>query len=127
MRSHLLLLVLLTVSGCSHWDGQLPFVSYDADRQGTKMLRPGARATTCRTRVFGLGLGPDGAPVESVLDELRAMDAEANGLLNLRMHVSGFSLGIIQRVCATAVADVVRTTPVVLVPTTPGVDHQQHH
>lgn len=115
------LLGLLLVASCSRWAGEFPFVSSDVSRLGTKMLRPGTRARACRTRL--LGQAATSAPMETVLGTLRGVDAESNGLLNLRVEVRVLSLGIVSRTCVTAVADVVRTTSVALVPAAGGESH----
>jgi hypothetical protein len=119
------LLATLGASGCSRWDGQFPFVSLDTRLLGTKMLRPHVGATVCRFEVFGRTKEP--SVVDEVLQRLRAADEEADGLLNLRVAVTGWNLGVVSRICATGVADVVRATPVTVIPMPGAPDHGAHH
>jgi hypothetical protein len=64
--------------------------------------------------------------MDAALHSLWGSDAEANGLLDLHIEVTAFSLGILSRTCVTAVADVVRTTSVALVPAEGGTHHGSH-
>lgn len=87
------------------------------------MLKPRARATVCRFAVLG-------APSTSVIDDavriLRDSDPEADGLMGLHLELEGWSLGIVSRQCTTAVADVVRATPVAILPMPGNMDHGGH-
>ena len=89
------------------------------------MLKPGARATICRFQWMGRESKP--SAVDDAVRSLRERDAEADALLNLHVEVEGWSLGIVSRLCATAVADVVRATPVAILPMPGGMDHTGHH
>jgi hypothetical protein len=115
---------VVLASSCSRWSGDIPFASSDATLLGTKMLRPRARATVCRVHV--IGRATTSSPLDAVLERLRQVDAEANGLLDLHIDVTAFSLGIFSRTCVTAVADVVRTTSVALVPVEGATHHGSH-
>src|SRR5262245_48198851 len=112
-------------SGCSRWDGEFPFVSTDPRLFGTKMLQPRARATVCRLRMVGQTQEP--SVVDDALRGLRERDTEADALLNLHVEVTGWHLGVVSRTCATAVADVVRATPAVILPMPGGMEHGTHH
>ena len=121
----ILLLATSMASGCSRWESDFPFVSTDTRFLGTKMLKPGARATICRFQWMGRESKP--SAVDDAVRSLRERDAEADALLNLHVEVEGWSLGIVSRLCATAVADVVRATPVAILPMPGGMDHTGHH
>jgi len=57
-------------------------------------------------------------------DALLALDEEADALIDVEVSVSGWSLGFYRRECVTMVADVVRTTRVILLPMPGG--HPEH-
>lgn len=88
------------------------------------MLRPNAQASACRTSLFWDS--PAALPVDLALQELHRSDPEANALLNVRLRTSVLSLGFAQRTCAMVTADVVRTVPVLYVPSSGG-GHEGHN
>lgn len=93
------------------------------DRTGAKMLRPNAQASACRTALAWESPAP--RPVDAALQELHDSDPEANALRNVRLRTSVLSLGFVQRECVTVTADVVRTVPVLYVPSS-GSGHERH-
>jgi hypothetical protein len=119
--------LVLVVAGCVHWDGHVPLVSFDTAGSGNKMLRPGARASACRTRVLGMTVGgAGGSPLESAIHALLALDPEANTLTDVRVESSGMTVGLFDRSCVTVQANVVRDIPVVKLPAPAGHHHGQH-
>lgn len=113
--------LLLGVAGCSRWEARFPFVGADTTHIGTKLLRPEGRARSCAVHV--LGWPRDASAVEQAVRMLLATDAEANGIANLHVEVTGFGLGFIGRTCATVSGDIVRMTSLALVP---GLEHPRH-
>jgi len=118
-------LLLVSLAGCVESRGEIGLVAFDAERVGTKMLRPGAQGRACATRVLGIGTGDAASPLDRALAQLRALDAEADALTNVAIEVRGLALGVLDRTCVTVHADVVRQTSLVQLPAPPG--HEGHH
>ena len=118
-------LLLASLAGCVESRGELGLVAFDAERAGTKMLRPGAQGRACATRVLGIGTGDTSTPLDRALAQLHALDKEADALTNVAIEVRGFALGVLDRTCVTVRADVVRQTSLVQLPAPPG--HEGHH
>jgi hypothetical protein len=118
-------LLLVSLTGCVESRGEVGLIAFDAERVGTKMLRPGAQGRACAARVLGIGTGDTSSPLDRALAHLRALDAEADALTNVTIEVRGLSLGVVDRTCVTVHADVVRQTSLVQLPAPPG--HEGHH
>jgi hypothetical protein len=117
--------LVLSMYGCVGSRDEIPFVAFDAERTGTKMLRPGAQTTACRTRILGSAVGDGTSPVDRALRALVALDGEADALTKVTIETRSIGLGFFDRTCVTARADVVRTISVVRLPAPPG--HEGHH
>jgi hypothetical protein len=118
-------LLLAGLSGCTESRGELGLVAFDAERAGTKMLRPGAQERVCAMRVLGIATGDTTSPLDLAMRKLRALDAEADALTNVAIEVHSLALGVLDRTCVTVHADVVRQTSLVRLPAPPG--HEGHH
>lgn len=120
-----LAVLVVSASGCVESRGTLPLVAFNAEAAGTKMLRPGAQARACATRVLGIARGDGASPLERTLRQLLALDAEADTLTNVAIETSTLALGVFDRTCVTVHADAVRSTSVVRLPAPRG--HEGHH
>jgi len=118
-------LLLASLAGCVESRGELGLVAFDAERTGTKMLRPGAQGRACATRVLGIATGDATSPLDRALAQLRALDTEADALTHVAIEVRGLALGVLDRTCVTVHANVVRQTSLVQLPAPPG--HEGHH
>jgi hypothetical protein len=118
-------LLIAGISGCVESRAELGLVAFDADRAGTKMLRPGAQSRACATRVLGIATGDGASPLDRALQQLRAIDAEADALTRVAIDTHTLALGVFDRTCVTVHADVVRQTSLVRLPAPPG--HEGHH
>lgn len=118
-------LLVVACVGCSESGAHLPLVSTAVEQAGTKMLRPGAHAAACRSRVLGVTVTGDPSPLDRAVQTLLALDPEADSLINVRIEVRTLSLGVVDRVCATVHADVARAVSVVRLPSPGG--HEGHH
>jgi hypothetical protein len=118
-------LLVASLAGCVESRGELGLVAFDAERAGTKMLRPGAQGRACATRVLGIATGDATSPLDRAIAQLRALDSEADALTNVAIEVRGLALGVLDRTCVTVHADVVRQTSLVRLPAPPG--HEGHH
>lgn len=112
-------------SGCVSWRAQVPLVAFDAERAGTKMLRPGTNSTACCTRILGMAVACTAPPLDTALRDLLAVDAEANALTTVVIETRTLALGVLDRTCVTVHANVVRTTSVVRLPAPAA--HEGHH
>ena len=117
--------LIFSISGCVAWRTQVPLLAFDAERAGTKMLRPGARSTACCTRILGMAAACNAPPLDGALRQLLAADVEADALTAATIETRTLALGVFDRTCVTVHADVVRTTSVVRLPVPAG--HESHH
>jgi hypothetical protein len=117
--------MVCVAAGCAASQAEVPLVVFDLDATGTKMLRPNARATACRTRILGHTIAGDASPLDASLRSLLRLDREADALTRVALTSRLFTLGLFDRSCVTARADVIRTTSVVRLPAPPG--HEGHH
>jgi len=118
-------LLVASLAGCVESRGDIGLVAFDAERAGTKMLRPGAQGRACAMRVLGIATGDASSPLDRALAQLRALDAEADALTHVAIEVRGLALGVLDRTCITVRANVVRQTSLVQLPAPPG--HEGHH
>src|SRR5262249_32535643 len=115
LRSCLGLSLLLGAlgTGCAHWTGRLAVGSVDSARSGSKLLRRDARASVCRTRIFGMTLGTSAATLDEAVRSLLALDPEADALADVRVESRQMTAGVFDRSCVTVQANVVRQISVV--------------
>jgi hypothetical protein len=113
---------------CTSSTARLPRVTFgiSADRFETKMLRPGARTSACRTTLLGVPVAGSPSPLESALRALLASDPEADQLSDVEVREQTVASGVVNRTCVTVRANVVRMVPVVLLPM-PASHHGHHH
>jgi len=89
------------------------------------MLRPGARASACRTTLLGMSVAGPASPLEAALHALLALDPEADRLDAVEVRERTMTTGLVDRICVSVRADVVRATSVVRLPAPAG--HEGHH
>ena len=116
---------------CTSSTTRLPRVTFGTpdDRFETKMLRPAARASACRTTLLGIPIAGPPSPLESALRALLALDSEADQLTDVDVREQTVASGLVNRTCVTVQANVVRAIPVVRLPMPAGhhSGHPGHH
>ena len=112
---------------CTSSTARLPRVTFATpdDRFETKMLRPVARASACRTTLLGVPIAGPRWPLESALRALLATDAEADQLTDVDVREQTVASGLVNRTCVTVRANVGRAIPVVRLPM--SASHHGHH
>lgn len=111
---------LVCAVGCVRWEAEVPALSFDLENTGVKMLRPAETVRVCRTRLPWSSSLESASAMNQAMRSLQARDAEANALTNVTVEARGFSLGVLEHVCVTMRADVVRTISVVRLPAPEG-------
>ena len=83
--------------GCTSSTAHLPRVTFGTADDGfeTKMLRPEARASACRTTLLGILIAGPPSPLESALRALLAMDSEADQLTDVDVHEQSVASGLV--------------------------------
>jgi hypothetical protein len=116
--------LLLGLASCAAPGGSLGLLAPDANGVGVKLLRPGARARTCRTSVLGIALGGPELPLDAAVAQLLALDPEGNVVTGVEIRSSAVVTGLYNRRCVELRGDLGRFVPTITLPVPSG--HRAH-
>jgi hypothetical protein len=114
--------------GCAFGGGRVPLAFDEAGRPGFKMLRPGVSARACGCVMWPYGRRSVGPFLERAMQQLLALDEEANVLQDLEITWRGLDVLIGRFGCVSVRADVGRMISTVSLPMV-GMppDHKHDH
>jgi len=119
------LLVLLALgAACARSVGGLGVVADDPAVIGTQMLRPGVEGHSCRTTVLGVPLRAGTPDVREAVQQMLAVDADANVVVHADVRTRALLTGLYNRRCVDVRGDVARVTSRLVLPAGPGHEHQ---
>jgi hypothetical protein len=113
----------MTMTGCMTTHSELGVLRREAGNVGSKMLRPGARARTCRSSILGMPLS--GSAPTSLVTDLLALDKEADVVTHAEVTTESITTGVYNRTCVELVGDLGREISVVRLPVVG--EHEHHH
>jgi hypothetical protein len=113
------------LAGCTTSFGVVGAVLPDADRIGTKILRPDVVGQSCATDVFGISTSAAGPALKAAVAQILALDPEGDVVTNAEVSSSELVTGIYNRRCVQVRGDLARSVRVIAVPAPAG--HHGHH
>ena len=119
-----LCLVVAALTGCATDLGRAPLIARDPALVGIKLLRPGARARSCRTTVLGVPVDGDTGTFDDALARLLAVDGEGNVVTDLVLREKRLTTGLVNRRCIELRGDLGRSITTLTLPMPEG--HPPH-
>jgi hypothetical protein len=110
------LLLPLLLAGCTTALGPVGAVQPESDPIGVKMLRPGVTGRSCATSVVGVRLSGNPPTLREALDQITALDAEGDVVVNAEVSVERLVTGLYDRRCIAVRGDLARTIPTITLP-----------
>jgi hypothetical protein len=121
------LVALVIAVGCSSTRSTIGILGSNPDLVGTKLLIPGAYASSCRSSVLGIATGPGDPSATEALGALLARDAEANVVVNAEVTARTVLTGVWNRRCIEVRGDVARMVSTVTLPMPASHGEHRHH
>jgi hypothetical protein len=124
MRRVAVLIAVLAFAGCTTSLGTVGVIPRESEDAGVKLLRPGATGRSCRASVFGVPLS-DGEPgLREALEQIVALDAEGDVVVNAEVRWERFITGLYNRRCIEVRGDLARRIRTITIPMPP--EHHAH-
>jgi hypothetical protein len=118
------LLAALGLGGCTSSLGTVGVMRRESEDVSVKLLRPGVTGRSCRASVLGVPLSGSEPRLRDALEQIVALDAEGDVVVNAEVRWDQFISGIYNRRCIEVRGDLARTIRTVTLPAPPG--HHAH-
>jgi hypothetical protein len=113
----------LALAGCTTSLGALGVMRPEREPIDVKLLRPGVTGRSCSTSIVGIRVSGNVPTVREALDQIMALDAESDVVVDADVSLERFVTGLYDRRCITVRGDLARMIPTLTLPAPAGHHH----